>query len=123
MTRTQWRRFQRRKKAERQAAAGQFAANKGGNQRQYQVKVDSSVKERIKEFVNQRAAKCSEESTDDFNSDSEESLNILVNMVSILSAEYDCLTEVEDSADRDAEEMALHKPTCYFVMNNDSIEN
>ena len=81
------------------------------------------MKERIKEFMNWPAAKCSEEATDDFDSNSEDSLNILVNMVSILPAEYDCLTEVEDSADKDAEEMALHKPACYFVMNNGSIEN
>ena len=87
------------------------------------MKVDSSAKERIKEFVSRPVAKCSEEATDNFESESEESLNILVNMVSILPAEYDCLTEVEDSADVDAEEMALHKPTCYFVMNNGSIEN
>ena len=68
-------------------------------------------------------AKCSEEAIDNFESESEESLNILVNAVSILPAEYDCLTEVEDSVDIDAEEMALHKLTCYFVMNNGSVEN
>ena len=73
--------------------------------------------------MNRPASKCSKEATDDFDSNSEESLNILVNVVSILPAEYDFLTEVEDSADTDAEEMALHKPTCYFVMNNGSIEN
>ena len=87
------------------------------------MKVDSSVKERIKEFVSRPVAKCFEEATDNFDSESEESLNILVNVVSILPAEYDCLTGVEDSTDTNAKEMALHKPTYYFVMNNGSIEN
>ena len=50
-------------------------------------------------------------------------MDILVNVVSILPSEYDCPTEVEESADVDDEEMALHKPTCYFVMSNGSIEN
>ena len=114
MTRTQWRRFQHRKQAERQASVGQMDANKAGNQKQYKVKVDSYIKEWIKEFVSRPVVKCSEEATDNFESESEESLNILVNVVSILPVEYDFLTEVEDSADVDAEEMALHKTTYYF---------
>ena len=47
----------------------------------------------------------------------------MVNVVSILPVEYDCPTELNDSVDADAEEMALYKPTCYFVMNNGSVEN
>ena len=73
--------------------------------------------------MSRQISKCSKEATNNFEPDSEESLNILVNMVSILPAEYDFLTEVEDSANVDAEEMALHKPTCHYVMNNGSIEN
>ena len=30
---------------------------------------------------------------------------------------------MEDSTNVDVEKMDLHKPTCYFVMNNGSIEN
>ena len=51
------------------------------------MKVDFSVKEQINEFMNRPAAKCFEEGTDDFDSDFEESLNILINVVSILPAE------------------------------------
>ena len=58
------------------------------------MKVDTAAKERIKEFINQPHAKCSGEATDDFKSDSEESLDILVNVVSILLAKYDCLTKI-----------------------------
>ena len=126
MTRTQWRYFQRRRQAERQAAeeaAEKNAANKASIGKKYMVKVDTNTKERVREFISRPNVKCSEEVTDDFKSDCEESLNILVNVVSILPAEYDCLTEVEDSEDVNAEEMALHKPTCYFVMNNGSVEN
>ena len=47
----------------------------------------------------------------------------MVNMVSILPVEYDFPTEVDDSADTDAEEMDLYKPTCYFVMNNGFVDN
>lgn len=50
-------------------------------------------------------------------------------MVSILPYEFNFTIggneepEVEESSDLEAEEMALHKPTCYFVMNNGSIKN
>lgn len=44
-------------------------------------------------------------------------------MVSILPAEYNCLTEVKDTVDDDAEEMDLHKHICYFVINNGSVKN
>ena len=82
-----------------------------------------------KGLVNRPTIKSSEEATDDFQSDSGESLNILVNVVSILPYEYGCISgeneeaEVEESPDVEAEEMDLHKPVCYFVMNNGSIEN
>ncbi|XP_058741293.1 uncharacterized protein LOC131613662, partial [Vicia villosa] len=93
MSRTQWRRFQRRKHAERQAvvAARQAANDQIYKKKRYEVKVDSAVKQQIKEFVGKP----------DFN-------------VSI---------KVEDVDETTAAEMALHRPTCYFVMNNGSIEN
>jgi hypothetical protein len=76
------------------------------------------------EYVRRPSEKCSDEVTDDFNSESEASLDILVNVVSILPEEYNCVTEVKDSVDdADAEEMALHKPRCYFVLNDGSGES
>lgn len=45
-------------------------------------------------------------------------------MVSILPQEYNCVTEVEESVDdADDEEMALHQPICYFVLNDGSAES
>jgi hypothetical protein len=88
------------------------------------VKVDTAAKERIREYVCQPTEKCSNEVTDDFNSESEASLDILVNVVSILPQEYKCVTEVEGSVDNaDAEEMALHQPRCYFMLNDGSEED
>lgn len=43
-------------------------------------------------------------------------------MVSVLPREYDCVTEVIELVDCNEEEMAKHKPVCYFVMNNGCIE-
>lgn len=88
------------------------------------VKVDTAAKERIRKYVRRPAKKCSDEVTDDFNSESEASLNILVNVVLILPQEYKCVTEVEGSGDNaDAEEMALHQPRCYFVLNDGAAES
>lgn len=45
-------------------------------------------------------------------------------MVSILPEEYNCVTEVKDSVDdTDTEEMALHKPRSYFVLNDGVVES
>lgn len=83
-----------------------------------------------KELANQPTTRLSEEATDDFQSDSEESLNILVNVVSILPYEYGCISGenaeevvVKESPEFETEEMALHKPVCYFVLNNGSVES
>ena len=70
-----------------------------------------------------------EEETDDFQSDSEDDFDVLVNVVSILPHDFSFTVgeepdpEYEDSAELEAEEMALHRPTCYFVMNNGFVEN
>src|SRR3954471_6141783 len=85
--------------------------------------IDPAVKKQIKEFVGKPVAKDPDEATYDFASDSGESLDILVNVVSILPQEFNILTEAGDVDETAAAEMALHRPTCYFVMNNGSIEN
>ncbi|MCI67548.1 hypothetical protein A2U01_0088807, partial [Trifolium medium] len=52
---------------------------------------------------------------DDF-LDFEPDLDILVNVVSILPAEYDVWSEVIDGEDEfDNNELALHRPMCYYV--------
>jgi hypothetical protein len=127
MSKTQWRRFQRRKQAEREAArgiVGRGVASGANAGKKVVVKVDTTSKEQIREYVRRPTEKCSDEVTDDFNSESEASLDILVNMVSTLPQEYKYVTEVEESVDdADAEEMALHQPRCYFVLNDGSAES
>lgn len=60
--------------------------------------------------------------TDDFDSDSDASLDIVCNVVSVLPREYDQVTEVEEPYDTDEMEMAKHKHVCYYIMNNDCVE-
>lgn len=40
----------------------------------------------------------------------------------VLPKEYDCVTEVDELEDYEEEEMAKHKPMCYFMINNGCIE-
>jgi hypothetical protein len=59
---------------------------------------------------------------DDF-LESEPDFDVLVNVVSILPAEYDIWSEVVDGEEEfDSNELALHKPMCYYVMNNGCLE-
>ena len=43
-------------------------------------------------------------------------------MVYVLPREYDCVTEVVEPEDCEEEEMDKHKLVCYFVMDNECIE-
>lgn len=43
-------------------------------------------------------------------------------MVSMLPIEYDKVTEVEETEEIDEAEMDKHRPVCYYVMNNDCVE-
>jgi hypothetical protein len=59
---------------------------------------------------------------DDF-LESEPDFDIMLNLVSILHAEYDIWSEVADGEEEfDSNELALHKPMCYCVMNNGCLE-
>ena len=59
---------------------------------------------------------------DDFESDGVSSVNMNCNMVSVLPYEYNQETEIEDNEEADAVEMAKHKPVCYYVLNNGTVE-
>lgn len=61
--------------------------------------------------------------TDNFDTDSEPSLDITCNVVSVLPREYDQVMEVEEPKDTTEVEMARHRPVCYYVMNNGYIED
>lgn len=59
---------------------------------------------------------------DNIDSGSEDDFNVLCNVVFVLPREYDCVTELFESADCEEEEMPRHKLVCYFIMNNGFIE-
>ena len=61
-------------------------------------------------------------SIDDFESDGVSSFNVNCNVVSVLPQEYNQETEIEDQEEVDEEEMAKHKPVCYYVLNNGVVE-
>ncbi|XP_050915465.1 uncharacterized protein LOC127130515 [Lathyrus oleraceus] len=63
-----------------------------------------------------------DEITDNFESDSEESFNVICNVVSVLPRDYDRVMEVEDEEDEMEEELMAHRPVCYYVMNNGCVE-
>ena len=63
-----------------------------------------------------------EEVTSNF-TESEPSIDIMCNVISVLPVEYDVPSEVDEVESDFTEEMAQHKPLCYYVMNNGCIEN
>jgi hypothetical protein len=84
------------------------------------------VKDRISPPVsNQKTEEKDEDEQmedDDF-LESEPDFDVLVNVISILPAEYDIWSEVVDGEEElDSNELALHKPMCYYVMNNGCLE-
>lgn len=60
--------------------------------------------------------------TDDFDSDSDASLNITCNVVYVLLREYDQVMEVEEPEGMAEMEIERHKPVCCYVMNNGYVE-
>lgn len=60
--------------------------------------------------------------TDDFDSGSEPSVDIRVNMVLVLPREFNQIIKVEDTDSITKMEMVAHKPVCYYVMNNGCME-
>jgi len=56
--------------------------------------------------------------------DSEPDINVVYNAVSILPTEYDIVSKVKDSyEDFDPEDMANHRPMCYYVTNFGCVED
>lgn len=56
-----------------------------------------------------------------FDSGSYGGFNVPCYVVYVLPREYDCMMEVAEIEDCEEEELAKHKPMCYFVMNNGCI--
>lgn len=129
MTRSQWRREQRKREAQREAGAKENVESNTNVPSKKKKKEDLRLIERkpdtqeeaAKEKYDQAVAE-DEMLTDDFDYGSEPSLDIRVNMVSVLPREFDQITEVEDTHNIIEMEMAANKPACYYVMNNGCIE-
>ncbi|XP_045807593.1 uncharacterized protein LOC123901479 [Trifolium pratense] len=134
MTRTQWRRFQRRKKLASQNV------NAGGNATVVQ-KVEIArrpAKERLTPVVEmaepekEKAEKGKEvegENEEDYMDDDdllddEPDFDVLVNVISILPVEYNVQTEVNEvEEEQNTIEMASNKPVCYYIMGNGCVED
>ncbi|KAK2388635.1 hypothetical protein QL285_062295 [Trifolium repens] len=125
MTRTQWRRFQRKQKL-----AAQQVKARGNTSNVEKVELAKRpVKERLtpikeSDAENNKEADDEEDFMDDDDLlDDESDFNVLVNVVSVLPVEYDIPTEVNEvEEDFDALELADHKPVCYYVMENGCVE-
>jgi len=124
MTKTQWRRYQRQKKADALKDVTNTGKDKGKRVAIFEM-VKKPATERIfppLPEIKKDLPKEDEVLTSNF-SDSEPSLNIICNVVSILPIEYDIMSEVSEVEEDFTEEMANHKPLCYYVMDNGCIEN
>jgi len=120
MTRTQWRRYQRSKKGISASLENEIADPKGD-----QRMVESNrrpAKERLSLPIVKEDPNEDNELGSGF-TDSELDFDVICNLVSILLAEYDMISEVDDSEEEfDLKDMGEYKPMCYFV-NDDSKDN
>ncbi|CAJ2653510.1 unnamed protein product [Trifolium pratense] len=123
MTRTQWRRFQRKQKLTAKEAGGKAVAT------QKVEKVEMAkrpVKERLSIILEepiaenaQGGAEDEDDMEDDDLLDEGSDFDVMVNVVSILPLEYDIPTEVNElEEDFEALNLADQKPMCYYVMQN-----
>lgn len=85
-------------------------------------KLFSPRMEKPKEKTSEQPPEDDDMLTDDFNSGSKSSMNINCNVVTMFHREYDQVTEVEETEEIDEEEMAKHRPMCYYVMNKSCVE-
>ena len=94
MSRSQWRRFQRRRKAEKEAAAEPHPESSTNVQRKGKGNQRKPLK---REPIAGRLVfpeQCG--SKDEGNSDSDDTLDIMVNVISVLPREYNRQVEVEE---------------------------
>src|ERR1044072_4293331 len=105
MTRTQWRRLQRKKKAEAEATASSSntkfppltraqVEKKPMEKRLFPPLPTIKEKEKMPDSTED-----TDMLTDNFDSESEDDLHIICNVVSILPAEYDMISEIMEEED------------------------
>ncbi|CAJ2653075.1 unnamed protein product [Trifolium pratense] len=126
MTRTQWRRFQRKQKltAKDAEAGGKGIATQKAEKvemakRPAKERLSIVLEEPIAENA-QEGAEGEDDMEDDDLLDEGSDFDVMVNVVSILPLEYDVPTEVNElEEDFEALNLDDHKPMCYYVMQND----
>ncbi|CAJ2662571.1 unnamed protein product [Trifolium pratense] len=129
MTRTQWRRFQRKQKltAKEAEAGGKVVATQKAEKvemakRPVKERLSIVLEEPIAENA-QGGAEGEDDMEDDDLLDEGSDFDVMVNVVSILPLEYDVPTEVNElEEDFEALNLADHKPMCYYVMQNGCVE-
>jgi len=116
MTKTQWRRYQRQKKAGALKNITNVDEGKGKQETVFEM-VKRPATERIfppLPTLKKDLPKEYEEMTSYFS---------VCNVVSVVSVEYDVSSEVNEVECDFVDEMAIHMPLCYYVMNNGCVED
>jgi len=123
ITKAQWRRFQRLRKVD--ALKDVTNTDKGKNKQTATFQMfRKPTTERIfppLSVVKENLPVEDEKLTLTF-SESEASFDVIC-VASILSIEYDVTSEIIEDEDDFTEEMVVHKPMCYYVMNNGYVED
>jgi len=116
MIRTQWRKFQRSKKRVVASFEGETVDPKG---KQEMVKpLRRPMEERLYLPPVEENPNEDDELDSEF-MDSDPDFSVICNVASILPAEYDMVSEVDDSEeDFDPKDMEKYQPMCYYVMDD-----
>jgi len=123
MTKTQWCRYQRQKKVNVLKEITNVSKKEGKQEVVFEM-VKRPATETIFSPLPTLEKNCPEEDdemTSNF-SGSDPSFDVIC-VVSVLPIEYDVPSEVSDVESYFTEEMAIHRPLCYYVTNNGCVED
>ena len=123
MTKTQWRRYQRQKKANALKEIINVSKGEGKHEAVFEM-VKRPATERIFPPLPTLEKNCPEEDEElssNF-SGSDPSFDVVC-VVSVLPIEYDVPSEVSEVESNFTKEMAIHRPLCYYVINNGCVED
>jgi len=123
MTKTQWRMYQHQKKVNALKEITNVGKKEGKQEAVFEM-VKRPATERIfppLPMLEKFFPEEDDEMTSNF-SGSDPSFDVIC-VVSVLPIEYDVPSEVSDVESDFTEEMAIHRPLCYYVMNNGCVED
>lgn len=128
MTKTHWRRFQRKRKVERETTESRNIRPQPnttiGKEAKLMKKKSSSqnMKEETDKLEKETPLIEDGISIDDFDSESDPSMDVVCNVISVFPVKYKCETEVEEPPTSEEAEMARRKPILYYVLNNGCVK-